>query len=310
MMRAHTNDSGGADKAPMVSVGLPVYNGAPFLRVALDSLLAQTFGDFEIAISDNASTDDTPQLCAEFVERDSRVKYFRQARNLGLPNNWNFVAGQARGKYFKWASSNDFVAPDMLQACVQVLETQADVVLAFGQTTLIGAAGEVVGEYGGDFALLSDSPSRRHRELYEKIGLNNAVSGLIRREALRRTQLIRPYPVSDIVLIVELALQGKFALLPRPLLFRRVGQMSMTTSLAQDDLIRLHNPAAKGHEWVTMRRHFDLLRAVLAAPDLPLAERCRSVGTAAKHALWARNEMFNEFRTSLEHSFSLPAAKP
>lgn len=285
-----------------MGIGLPVHNGAQFLRPALESLLAQSFIDFEILISDNASTDDTPHICAEFVERDRRVRYFRQERNLGLPCNWNFVAQRSPGKYFKWASANDFVAPDMLEACVQALESDHDAVLAYGLTTLVDSAGGIVGEYRGDFPLLSNSPSARYREMYKKIGMNNAIDGLVRREALLRTSLIRPYPVSDIVLLVELVLQGKFQLVPRPLFFRRVGPLSMTTSLPFHELIQLHDPSAEGNEWVTLRKHFDLVRVALTKPGLSLAERLKSVKIASKHALWARSQILSELKTSFGHS--------
>lgn len=289
-MRPHAHASS------FVGIGVPVRNGEQFLRPALESLLAQSFENFEVLISDNASTDGTAELCAEFVARDRRVRYVRQERNLGLPNNWNFVAKHSRGKYFKWASANDFVAPDMLEACVQALESNHDAVLAYGRTTLVDAAGDIVGEYRGDFPLLSDSPSARYRELYEKIGMNNAIDGVVRREALLRTSLLRRYPVSDFVLLVELLLQGKFQLVSRPLFFRRIDPLSMTTSLPFHELIKLHDPSAQGDEWVTLRKHFDLVRVALTTPGLPLAERLQSVKIASEHALWARGQIMSELR--------------
>src|SRR5688572_28337892 len=95
-------------KAPLVSIGLPVYNGERFLSEALDSLLGQTLADFELIVSDNASTDRTAEICLAYAARDARVRYVRQQTNIGAIRNWNFVARQARGQYFKWASANDF----------------------------------------------------------------------------------------------------------------------------------------------------------------------------------------------------------
>src|SRR5436190_10934974 len=106
---------------PRVSVGIPVYNGERFLKGAIDSLLSQRFTDFEILISDNASTDGTQAICEEYVANDQRVSYFRQRTNIGAPGNWNYVAKLARGTYFKWASANDECDPRMLDQCVAVL---------------------------------------------------------------------------------------------------------------------------------------------------------------------------------------------
>jgi glycosyltransferase involved in cell wall biosynthesis len=83
---------------PTVSFGVPVYNGHRHLRETLDSLLAQTYSDFELIISDNASTDATPDICQEYASRDSRIQYHRQTENVGAPENWNFVARKARGR--------------------------------------------------------------------------------------------------------------------------------------------------------------------------------------------------------------------
>lgn len=93
--------------APMVSIGTPVYNGAKYLRKALDSLLEQTFTDFELIISDNASTDDTQAICEEYARRDSRIRYVRQSMNIGAAENFRFVQQQAKGEFFMWAAHDD-----------------------------------------------------------------------------------------------------------------------------------------------------------------------------------------------------------
>src|SRR5262245_40675573 len=99
--------SGQTGKAPPVSLGLPVYNGGSMLVQAIESTLAQTYGDFELVISDNASTDDTQDVVRDYAARDSRIRYFRQSSNIGSGNNWSFVARQSRGVWLKWVSAND-----------------------------------------------------------------------------------------------------------------------------------------------------------------------------------------------------------
>ncbi len=108
----------GLPRTPAVSIGMPVYNGAGFIRDALDSLLAQTFTDFELIISDNASTDDTQAICAAYAARDPRIRYIRQPRNQGGVPNFLYVLQQARGDYFMWAAHDDIWAPDWLDVLI------------------------------------------------------------------------------------------------------------------------------------------------------------------------------------------------
>src|SRR5262245_20089689 len=102
------------DHAPRVSVGIPVRNGQRFLADALDSLLAQTFTDFEIIVCDNASTDRTEQICRRYLARDPRVRYHRNARDIGPAANHNVGFQMSRGEYFRWHAHDDMVAPEYL----------------------------------------------------------------------------------------------------------------------------------------------------------------------------------------------------
>ena len=120
--------------APLVSVGLPVFNGERFLPASLASLMGQTFTDFELIISDNASTDRTPEICQDLARSDSRVRYFRQRVNIGAPANWNFVAREARGRFFKWCSDSDVCLPQLLESCSAELLKQPQAVLCAGRT--------------------------------------------------------------------------------------------------------------------------------------------------------------------------------
>ena len=103
---------------PKVSIGLPVYNGERYLREALDSILGQTFRDFELIICDNASTDETAAICADYAARDPRIRYHRQTHNIGATANFNHTFELARGAYFKWAAHDDVLAPTWLEKCV------------------------------------------------------------------------------------------------------------------------------------------------------------------------------------------------
>lgn len=107
---------------PTVSVGVPVYNGAASLRATLDALLQQTYADFEIIVSDNASTDGTAPICAEYATRDNRVRYIRQPENIGPERNFKFVIDAARGRYFMWSACDDVRSHDFLEENVRFLE--------------------------------------------------------------------------------------------------------------------------------------------------------------------------------------------
>jgi glycosyltransferase involved in cell wall biosynthesis len=183
---------------PVVSVGVPVFNGERHLRAALDSMLGQTLGDLELIISDNASTDSTRDICEEYVRRDDRVRYHRQATNLGVAGNWNFVAQNGRGRYFKWASANDTCEPSMLARCTEVLDQDPSVALCYGRTRLIDDAGATIEFYKDDLAVTAERASDRFRTLKSKLAMNNALSGLIRMATLRNTRLVRPYVGGDI----------------------------------------------------------------------------------------------------------------
>lgn len=120
-----------------VSIGMPVYNGEPFLRETLDAILAQTFRDFELIISDNASTDATEQICREYAAQDKRISYSRNQQNIGASANFNRVFKLSSGEYFKWSAADDLHASDFLAKCVEILDRDRSVVLCHSQVQII-----------------------------------------------------------------------------------------------------------------------------------------------------------------------------
>src|SRR5437879_5289624 len=119
---------------PRVTIGMPVYNGEARLATALDSLLAQDYRDFELIISDNASTDATGSICHDYARADGRIRYYRHPQNMGAAHNFQRVLQLARGQYFMWAAYDDLWDPDFLTRCLAVLETDPSAVLAYPQT--------------------------------------------------------------------------------------------------------------------------------------------------------------------------------
>ena len=206
--------------APRLSIGLAVYNGENYLAESLDALLGQSYEDFELIISDNASTDGTVDICRRYAERDSRIRFIRQPRNIGLAPNHNFVARQARGELFKWASHDDLYARDLLQRCVEALDENPHVVLAHSWTAMVDDSGTVVKqlEYPLDTASLR-APERFRSMLFADGG--DDVYGVIRADVLRRTPLHGSHHHADRTITTEFALQGPFYQVPDWLYFRR-----------------------------------------------------------------------------------------
>jgi len=279
---------------PLVSIGLPVYNGEAFLRETLASLLGQTLGDFELIISDNSSTDRTAEICREAMQKDPRVRYVRQPRNLGAPENWNFVVREARGEFFKWSSDSDISAPLFLESCVRWLKENPEFVLCFGRTAYVDENGKSVTMPLNDVEALDARASDRFRHVCMNLCLNNEQYGVIRRDALLQTRLDRPYPHGDLVLMAELALLGKFKVLPETLLIRRAAVGHWTGLMSPEQFDSLFWPTAKPkHAAVFVRRHLDYLRVALTSPVI-WSERARAAAFALRFAYWRKTEIMRE----------------
>jgi glycosyltransferase involved in cell wall biosynthesis len=205
---------------PRLSVGLAVYNGERYLAAAIDAILGQTYTDFELIISDNASTDRTPEICARYAMQDDRVRYHRNPKNIGGANNENLTFTFARGTYFRWAADDDICEPTLFEKCVEVLEHDPEVVLAYTRSVTIDADGNPVREVS-ELRGMACRPSDRFRELADRQHLCEATYGVIRSSALRSTGLQRNYVDSDRVLLAALGLRGRFVQIDEPLFKKR-----------------------------------------------------------------------------------------
>lgn len=206
---------------PRLSIGLPVYNGEPYLVEALDTLLGQTYTDFELIISDNASTDATESICRRYAAADPRIRYIRQSENVGIAGNHNFVFDVARGELFKWASDDDLYAPDLLQRCVAALDEHPEMLLAHSWTAMI-EDGTSDRARGLDYPLNTSSPdavARFRSMLFDSGGDDDY--GVIRADTLRRIPRYDSYYNADRTVVTELGLHGPFYQVPDWLYFRR-----------------------------------------------------------------------------------------
>jgi glycosyltransferase involved in cell wall biosynthesis len=282
--------------SPIISIGVPVYNGSRFLRGALESFLGQSFSDIELIISDNASTDATEDICREFAMRDARIRYVRQAVNIGAMRNWNFVAKQARGRFFKWSSANDYCSPDMLAHCFAAMEPDPRIVLCFPRTCLVDQETGSLTEYEEDIELMEDSPYERFGKVRESLRLNNPLIGLIRTDSLLRTRLNRVYPGGDMVLTAELALSGRFLLLPEILLYRRVGQETSSNRLSpEEERVWLDPLRTSTIGSPLLSLHLGYIGAALRAP-INLSEKLKTLRSALRSAAWDREKIYYELR--------------
>lgn len=206
---------------PRVTVGIPVYNGENYLEQAISSILGQTFTDFELIISDNASTDRTEDICRTYEAQDPRVRYVRNDCNLGAAKNFNQLVYLARGEYFKWAAHDDVLAPELLQRCVSVLDADDSIVLCYSLSLAIDEKGNFLRHFASKPKLNSTQPHKRFVECVCKYSDQNAVFGLMRLGILRKTKMIGNFPSSDRALLSEMILLGRFYEIPEYLFFKR-----------------------------------------------------------------------------------------
>jgi GT2 family glycosyltransferase len=269
-----------AGRTPLVSVGLPVYNGERYVGEAIRSILDQTFTDFELVIGDNASVDRTADICRAAAAVDPRVRYHRNETNLGASRNYSVVFELARGKYFKWAAHDDALAPDFLRRCVEVLETDQTVVLCHAKTATIGADGQFVKEWPEPTDFAEEAAHRRFRASLE-IGETHLIWALIRTSALRTTGLLGPYTGHDLPLLGELALHGRFHLVPDVLFFHRE---HAKRSVRQHDFTRPHQaigwyaPERQGEVILPQWRLFAEYCAAIRRVRAPLDDKLCAAG--------------------------------
>ena len=220
---------------PRLSIGMPVYNGAKFITEALDSILAQTFEDFELIISDNASTDETEEICRAYMAKDHRIRYYRNEENVGAAQNFNHVFELSSSEYFQWVACDDIYAPDFILKCIEVLEQDPTVVLCHTKVKLIDEAGKFLQNYEIELNTDSLKPQVRFHELLRK-HMCFQLFAIIRTNILRMTSLFGNYGYADGVLLWKLALLGRFHEIPEDLLLYRIHPQQSISRFCPDVL--------------------------------------------------------------------------
>ncbi len=283
-------------KAPRVSIGLPVFNGERFLAEALNAYLGQTYQDFELIICDNASSDHTEEICRAYADRDARVRYHRNETNLGAGGNYRRAFQLSAGEYFKWATYDDLCAPEFLARCVEVLDQEPSVVLAYPKTKLINEQGQAFSEYEDGLNLRSSSPIERFQQLLRNLRLSNALYGLMPARVLVKMNLIGSYVGADINFLAELSLQGKFWEIPEYLFFRRLHPKASSSMKESAELLEYLEPAMAAKNQVPLiewRQHGNYFRSVLRAP-LSFWQKTRLGFFLLRRVIWNRAKLASE----------------
>jgi glycosyltransferase involved in cell wall biosynthesis len=270
-----------------VSIGLPVYNGERFLSASMDSLLAQTFRDFELVISDNASTDATGEICRAYAERDRRVRYVRSEQNIGSAPNFNRVVQLSSAPYFTWAAHDDVRAPRFLERCVEKLDRDPSVVLAYTRGSVIDESGDHVRDFCDGPDLLSPSPYERlHRWLFQPHVAYHAFFGVIRTPVLAQALPLANCAGNDELFLAHVVLLGKYYEVPELLFFNREHRARASTAYVGVEQSLWFDPGNRGKVPIPRtRRIAGWLRAVMSAPMSPV-DRARCLVLVARYAHW------------------------
>ncbi len=290
-------------RRPRVSLGLPVYNGEQFLRPCLDGLLAQTWTDFELIVCDNASTDATPDIIAEYAARDGRIVVHRAPRNLGAAPNFNWAFELSRGELFKWCAADDVHQPDYVARCVAALDERPEAVMAWSGALDIDDDGRVIKEiYDNRHPLRFDHADvcLRFRDLVCVDHSCIAVFGLVRREAMQRTSLIGPYTGSDRTFLAELGLMGPLLRVGDDLLLHREHKGRSVNEIA--DLRKRtvwFDTRARGRAFPHWRLAREYVRAVFAAPLSARHRGCCLAGVARWVKWGAWRKLWGDLRYNL-----------
>lgn len=276
--------------SPVVTIGVPVFNGENYLDEMLWSLRRQTYDDFEVIVSDNGSTDGTPEILARHSEADARIRVFTESENRGAGWNFNRVLELASGRYFKWQAHDDLLAPAYLERCVEEFESDPDLVVVYTGVDMVDPDLRLIEHYGIRLDTMNPDPVVRFAEQLLTWNLCYDVFGLIDLARLRRTAGMGNFSHGDGVLLGHLALLGRSKLVDEPLFLSR--------QHAEQSMRRFGNEGG-GNDYRAYAAWFDpkrtgavrapnwtiiaaYERTIRASPELTLRQRCRCYWVLAR----------------------------
>lgn len=279
-----------------VFIGLPVYNGADYLEKALESLLGQTYADFRVLISDNASTDTTGAIGRNFADRDPRITYHRHATNLGAAPNFNFCVEQATGRYFKWMAHDDLCRPTYLERCVDRLERDPGAVLCHAHVQCIDETGAQTGSYAKEWNFNDPDPVVRFARAMALDHACVTVFGVMRLDTLKKTPAIAPFVGSDRPLLAELALHGRLEYVPEELfLWRDHNNRSVKKLQRRERLMWFDANARSIFAALYLQQLWANQKAALKIPS-SCREKARAMATTLRWSLTNRAFLIRDVR--------------
>jgi glycosyltransferase involved in cell wall biosynthesis len=270
------------------------------MRPAIESVLAQTYGDLELLISDNCSTDDTAEICRSYVRDDSRVVYTRTDVNVGAAANFSRLAHLARGTYFKWICHDDSMAPRFVEECLPIADSDPDIITVAPTVDVVDETGQVL-QHVSTYVTPEPWPADRlgqYRCMMDELAYCETHSdgltmvryqyGFHQLSLLRRTRLLMPFISADYVLAAELALFGRIASIDAPLSRFTLGGGTSSNYVSWNPVAiqRMLAPTRTGRldmMWSVRRRHFENVRAVVRSP-LSLAQKAAAIEASTRPA--------------------------
>lgn len=291
---------------PLVTIGMPVYNSERYLAQSIESLLAQTYTDFVLVISDNASTDGTAELCQKYVRQDTRVRYFRNPVNIGMSGNFNRVFDLTQTKYLKWSTADDFWAPEMLSDAVAVMESDASIALCYPRMIMIDAEGKEQGRFDDELNLMQESPVERFLSLIRNIKLVNHHLGLLRTDAIRKTHRFGKHTGADTGFLAELCLYGKFCEIPKYQFFRRfhADSSSWQRDNQAQQARRFHAANVRRISFNDWRFHWAFVAGVLNSP-LGIRSKMKLLSVIARRMYWDRTDLYDDLSHDVPKALSI-----
>jgi glycosyltransferase involved in cell wall biosynthesis len=290
------------ERPPKITIGLPVYNGGEYVKFALTSALAQTYRDFELIISDNASEDDTLEVVKSISAQDPRVTICSQKINLGAAGNFSFVLDRARGKYFIWLAADDYWNTEYLASLVELHEKGHDVALAFPKVVSVDASGSYLREYPAIFSM-SENPTTLERLqavlwAEESEGKANLVYGLFERDKLqshiKKSGLMLSYGYGqwgvDNLFVFSFAQQGQYFGSSDAVLYKRAANQKYS----------LDDPIDHFHE---MQGYFQGYRSIVQISQLPQLQRDLTISSISIRETFWYAKMLNAFDESTLRSY-------
>ncbi len=273
-------------KKPRLTMAMPVYNGANFIADAIESILAQTFDDLELVITDNASTDNTRDIVERYAKTDARIRYVRNTKNIGAAPNYNKGFELARGEYFKWCAHDDVISANFAELCIDVLDRDPGVSVVHGKSVGIDEKGNFAKLNGTETpSITHDDPGERYTALLQNTPDCFPIFGIMRSSMLQRSGLQKLYYGTDRGLLAEMAILGKMPIVEDAIFYNREHVTRSVNLSTNRERAVWHNGSAKGAgsaEFINLTSH--LFEISSRHPDIvsPWDIRRRTIGLVAK----------------------------